>query len=199
MAASERKARLRRQREQELLDAAAGLFRAQDWRATTVDQIAQRCGIAKGTVYLHVRSKEELAAKLALRFLKRLAGAWRRVPLDLPPRPRLIEYLRAAQQVAEANPGAFSWLVDVLAIPVWPGLPAETRLEINGTWLPLLAALRDALDTQPPAGPPGLDQPTIAESWAWWLLRGALERPPMADAQSPLPDPEIWIQNLSFQ
>jgi len=47
-------------RRQEILDAAAYLFSTQGFSATTIRQIAERCGIESGSLYYHFRSKNEL-------------------------------------------------------------------------------------------------------------------------------------------
>ena len=75
MPKSLRKERVFRQREQEILDAAAGLFDQMDWRTVTADRIAEDAGIGKGTLYLHFRNKDEIVARLILRHLKRVLGA----------------------------------------------------------------------------------------------------------------------------
>lgn len=60
-AAEAAKAPLRRQ---EILDAAAHLFSTQGFSATTVRQIAERCGIESGSLYYHFRSKNELLQEI---------------------------------------------------------------------------------------------------------------------------------------
>ena len=47
-------------RREQILDAARRSFARHGLHATTVDQIARAAGVAKGTVYLYYRSKEEL-------------------------------------------------------------------------------------------------------------------------------------------
>ncbi len=47
-------------RPQELLDAALALFVEKGFAATRMDEVAQRAGVAKGTLYLYYPSKEEL-------------------------------------------------------------------------------------------------------------------------------------------
>jgi AcrR family transcriptional regulator len=47
-------------RRQAILDAAQGLFLAQPRELPSVSQIAQACGLAKGTFYLYFRTKEEV-------------------------------------------------------------------------------------------------------------------------------------------
>jgi AcrR family transcriptional regulator len=47
-----------------LFDAAVGLIAEQGFSATTVDEIAERAGVAKGTVYYNFASKNELFEEL---------------------------------------------------------------------------------------------------------------------------------------
>ncbi len=47
-------------RPQELLDAALALFVEKGFAATRIDDVAQRAGVSKGTLYLYYSSKEEL-------------------------------------------------------------------------------------------------------------------------------------------
>jgi AcrR family transcriptional regulator len=44
-----------------ILDAAEKLFARFGYRKTTIDELAREAGIAKGTVYLYFKSKEEIA------------------------------------------------------------------------------------------------------------------------------------------
>ncbi len=47
-------------RPQELLDAALALFVEKGFAATRIEEVAERAGVSKGTLYLYYRSKEEL-------------------------------------------------------------------------------------------------------------------------------------------
>ncbi|MDH4288584.1 MAG: TetR/AcrR family transcriptional regulator, partial [Aquincola sp.] len=47
-------------RPQELLDAALALFVEKGFSATRAEEVAQRAGVSKGTLYLYYPSKEEL-------------------------------------------------------------------------------------------------------------------------------------------
>lgn len=53
-------------RERAILDAALALFADDSWQSVTVETIAERVGIAKGTIYKHFLSKEQLYARIAL-------------------------------------------------------------------------------------------------------------------------------------
>lgn len=46
---------------QQLLDRTIELFRAKGYSATSIDEIVKACGITKGSLYHHFRSKEDLA------------------------------------------------------------------------------------------------------------------------------------------
>src|SRR5215470_6020227 len=50
----------RTSREERILDAAATLLVRWGYRKTTIDDVAREAGVAKGTIYLHWRDKNEL-------------------------------------------------------------------------------------------------------------------------------------------
>src|SRR5262245_61671615 len=52
--------RLKEARPQQLLDAALELFVEKGFAATRAEEVAQRAGVSKGTLYLYYPSKEEL-------------------------------------------------------------------------------------------------------------------------------------------
>ncbi len=50
----------RRERAEKILDAAAELLRAHGYRRVSIDDVAARAAVGKGTIYLHWRSREAL-------------------------------------------------------------------------------------------------------------------------------------------
>lgn len=50
-----------------VLDAAADLLVARGYRGVTVEDVARRAGVGKGTIYLHVRTKDALLLTVLLR------------------------------------------------------------------------------------------------------------------------------------
>ena len=60
-------------RRQAILDAAASLLVTNGLARTSVDAVAQRAGIAKGTVYLYFASRSDLLAALRSRYVQGLA------------------------------------------------------------------------------------------------------------------------------
>jgi AcrR family transcriptional regulator len=91
MGIPERKEREFQRREQEILDAALLLFRRDDWQAVTIEEIAQSAEIGKGTVYKHFPSKEDIYARLALDFNRRLLERLH----GIDPRMDVLDRLRA--------------------------------------------------------------------------------------------------------
>ncbi len=57
----------RQERAQRILDAAAELLQRWGYRKTTIDDIARQAGVAKGTIYLHWKTRETLFYTLLLR------------------------------------------------------------------------------------------------------------------------------------
>ena len=66
----------RRERADAILDAAADLLRAHGYRRVSIDDVAARAGVGKGTIYLHWRTREALfwavLQREALRLLEQL-------------------------------------------------------------------------------------------------------------------------------
>jgi AcrR family transcriptional regulator len=64
----------RRQRAQRILDAAAALILRWGYNKTTLDDVARQSGVAKGTIYLHWKTREELFMALMKREKAELAA-----------------------------------------------------------------------------------------------------------------------------
>lgn len=67
MSVTDRRLREFARREGEILQAALSLFNGDDWEQVTIDKIAAKAEIGKGTVYKHFVSKDEIYARLAIR------------------------------------------------------------------------------------------------------------------------------------
>lgn len=76
MGTQARRSREKERRRQEILDAAKQLFFEQGFVATTMDQIAGRVELSKGTLYLYFKSKEELYIALLVEGLALLNQAF---------------------------------------------------------------------------------------------------------------------------
>lgn len=84
MGTTERKQREFAAREDALKQAAIELFERDDWETVTIDQIAARGEYAKGTVYKHFASKNDLYARLAVHYAEETLRHLGAVPKELP-------------------------------------------------------------------------------------------------------------------
>jgi TetR/AcrR family transcriptional regulator len=72
LATTDRRAREREQRRRDILDAARREFFERGFHLPTVDDVAARAEVSKGTIYLYFASKEEMLAHLLLEGLSLL-------------------------------------------------------------------------------------------------------------------------------
>ena len=94
MGIQERKEREFTRREQEILQAALSLFNRDDWQSVTIEEVAQASEIGKGTIYKHFSSKEDIYARLALTFNRKLLERLRSIDSDLDVIGRLRAVIR---------------------------------------------------------------------------------------------------------
>ncbi len=114
------KERVKQEREQEILLAARDVFAERGFEKASIDDIAERVGIGKGTVYLHFASKEELLLELMRRTCNQLVATCR-ARLDEQPgaMDKVAVILRAVANHRYANE---SWIRTVAAeLPAFIG------------------------------------------------------------------------------
>jgi AcrR family transcriptional regulator len=99
MSIQDRKAREFERREQDILQAALALSNRDDWQTVTIDQIAQKAEIGKGTVYKHFPSKDDIYARLAVTFHRLVLQRLRGIDATLPSLERLREIIRVFWEV----------------------------------------------------------------------------------------------------
>jgi AcrR family transcriptional regulator len=78
---------------EQLLDAAETVLLRRSLRATTVADVAEAAGVAKGTTYLYFASKDDLLAGLRARYLARFTAALTADP-DAPSRDQLEAFVQ---------------------------------------------------------------------------------------------------------
>ncbi|MHB0884502.1 MAG: TetR/AcrR family transcriptional regulator [Bacillota bacterium] len=88
----------------QILKAAAKVFISRGYRRTTMADIAREMGVAPGTVYLYVESKEALFHLLAMRTLVNPPAALPELPVPTPPPGATIAMLRQAMSLEEYMP-----------------------------------------------------------------------------------------------
>lgn len=103
---SPRRARPRRSR-QEIIDAAARVFYAKGYESASIQDIADELGILKGSIYYHVRSKEEMLFEILLRAHDDYHRAVADIPgLDGGPLSLLREFVTRHAEHCARNPVA---------------------------------------------------------------------------------------------
>jgi AcrR family transcriptional regulator len=100
------KERQRQEREALILQAAEAVLMEKGYHAASMDEIAARVGVAKGTLYLHFPSKEELVVALFER--------------------ELTAFRHAVEQAAMSEQSARARLVEILRLS-YTGMAAERR------------------------------------------------------------------------
>lgn len=73
-----RKQRERLQREQQILDTANQLLATQGYLGLTMDKIAEEMEYSKGTIYQHFNCKEEVMARLSIRYINDVQSLFER-------------------------------------------------------------------------------------------------------------------------
>jgi AcrR family transcriptional regulator len=84
----------RRERADRILDTARELLLSWGYRRVTIDELARRAGVGKGTVYLHWRSREEVFHAVSAREAAAMAEAIVQAVCDDPAEVALHRYLR---------------------------------------------------------------------------------------------------------
>ena len=74
MAPTDRREQDRARRKQDILQAAHAVFAQDGYYRATVDAVAERAEVGKGTIYLYFDNKEAILAELTLQALGELAG-----------------------------------------------------------------------------------------------------------------------------
>lgn len=99
-----RKEREFARREHDILDAALSLFTGPNWEQVTVEQISRQAEIGKGTVYKHFDCKEEIYARIAISFNRRLLDTFLELDTALPVIEILRRCIKLAFDIYLANP-----------------------------------------------------------------------------------------------
>jgi AcrR family transcriptional regulator len=84
----------RRQRADRILDTARDLLLLWGYRRVTIDELARRAGVGKGTIYLHWRSREEVFHAVSAREAAAMADVIVQAVRDDPAEVALHRYLR---------------------------------------------------------------------------------------------------------
>src|SRR5690242_20775611 len=115
---------------QRLFEAAVELIAEQGFSATTVDDIAERAGVAKGTVYYNFPSKTALFEELLRHGVGLLTADFRAAVADRPPGEAVAALVRAELAYIQR----YRSFAQLLLSEMW---------RTNREWRPTLTLLRD--------------------------------------------------------
>lgn len=133
---------LRRARERdEILDAAARVFRARGYGAATVEDVAAELGMLKGSLYHYIRSKQDLLYEVVeSAFTEAVESIERAVATEAPARARIEAAIVQHMEVVDAQfPRLWVALVERSNLSAEQGAAINAlRARYNGCWLTLL-------------------------------------------------------------
>jgi TetR/AcrR family transcriptional regulator, cholesterol catabolism regulator len=91
-------------RAKEIVAAAAKLFQEKGYHATTIQDVADEVGMLKGSLYYHIKSKEELLYLVTQEPIRELIERQKRLmESDLTPQQKIIEFIRSHLQAFDVN------------------------------------------------------------------------------------------------
>lgn len=123
-----RREREKQERRRSILQAARETFFENGFHHATVDSVAERAEVSKGTVYLYFESKEALLAHLLLEGLEDLVAELEQAcatTVDLPPDERLRALARAYLDFFSRDPQYFPFLMAMDRGRFQEALPAQ--------------------------------------------------------------------------
>lgn len=145
------KERQRQERAALILEVAEQVLAEKGYHNTSMEEIAARVGIAKGTIYLHYPSKEALVVALFARelsaFQQAVAAA---AGQEAPPRARLEAILRHAYVGAQSDRQHLLW--SLFASADIPRTAYEKQLAPDGPIARITASIRAVLEEGKRAG-----------------------------------------------
>jgi AcrR family transcriptional regulator len=128
-------------REEEILAAAARVFREKGYHGASIRDIADSVGLLKGSLYHYIRSKEDLLARLfdgalegTVSELETIAAA------DATPRERLREMVKTYVRAVTANLDAVG-----LYLREWRALPAPELARLRARRRAMRALFEDVI------------------------------------------------------
>lgn len=88
----------------EIIAAAAKLFQEKGYHATTIQDVADEVGMLKGSLYYHIKSKEELLYLVTKEPIRELIDRQKKLmESPLPPRHKIVEFTRSHLRAFEDN------------------------------------------------------------------------------------------------
>ena len=177
MATADRREQDRARRKQEILLAARAVFNQAGFRRATVDAVARRAEVGKGTIYLYFENKEAILAELLLQALGELAEQLQAASDSYPvlhPDQRLRALADAYLAFAQNAPDYF-WLLNAFDRGDFQqGISPQRREQLYAASEHTLELARQAIADGMALGILAPGEPRLAAGVLWAALNGAL-------------------------
>jgi AcrR family transcriptional regulator len=174
---AERRAREKAQRRREILDAARQEFFERGFHRPTVDDVAARAEVSKGTIYLYFESKEEILAHLLLEGLDLLLSRMEAVckPEQAPtPECTLEELANAYLDFCQSKPNYFRLIMAFDRGRFEESISRELYQQVLNKSLQGLDLLARTIEAGKISGVFHVDDPWQAAGSVWAALNGVL-------------------------
>ena len=166
------KERQRQLREDTILDAARRLMATEGYDAMTMDDVAEQVGIAKATLYQHVKSKDDLALAVVIRAARQGRDYVRSVDPALPAIARLQQVLTWVIRERFGEQGIDFRAAEASVIPLVKRSTAYQ--EVEKEFVGGIAQLIDAAKAQGSIAP-GLSTLILARALLSFIQDGAYQ------------------------
>ena len=172
-----RRAREKAQRRQEILDAARREFFERGFHHPTVDDVASRAEVSKGTIYLYFESKEEILAHLLLEGLNLLLVRMKAAfdPGSPPSPERTLQALATAYlDFCQSQPNYFRLIVAFDRGRFEESISSDLYRQVLNKSLQGLDLVSQTIRAGKAAGVFHVDDPWQAAGSVWAALNGVL-------------------------
>jgi AcrR family transcriptional regulator len=177
LSTAERRAREKAQRRREILDAARQEFFERGFHRPTVDDVAARAEVSKGTIYLYFASKEEILAHLLLEGLDLLLAQMEAAASPVPPaaaEPALRTLANAYLTFCQSNPSYFRLIMAFDRGRFEELIPPDLYRQILDKSLRALGLVVQAIVAGKASGEFCVEDPRQAAGSVWAALNGVL-------------------------
>ncbi|MFN2218335.1 MAG: TetR/AcrR family transcriptional regulator [Anaerolineae bacterium] len=177
MSTAARRAREKAQRRQEILDAARREFFERGFHSPTVDDVAARAEVSKGTIYLYFESKEEILAHLLLEGLDLLVEQMEAVcrPESSTTAECTLRQLATAYlKFCQSNPSYFRLIMAFDRGRFEESISSELHRQVMNKSLQGLDMLARTIEQGASSGVFHADDPWQAAGSVWAAMNGVL-------------------------
>jgi AcrR family transcriptional regulator len=177
LSTAQRRAREKAQRRREILDAARREFFERGFHRPTVDDVASRAEVSKGTIYLYFESKEEILAHLLLEGLDLLLTEMEAAcdPATTPQAESTLERLAHAYlHFCQANPNHFRLIMAFDRGRFEESISPELYQQVLDKSLRGLDLLAQTIVAGKATGVFQVEEPWQAAGSVWAALNGVL-------------------------